>query len=138
MQLITTTRRDYSGLQQEMLRIQQENESAKEEVKEVLQALEELAVNYDQKSQEVDSKNRECESLSEELNQKLCQLNSAQNELQQMKDHSVHQKKRTNEMLTSLLKDLAEIGIVLGGPAGEAKVSDSSLTSIFIDCFYCV
>ncbi|XP_050043791.1 kinesin heavy chain [Dermacentor andersoni] len=120
-ELITTTRRDYSGLQQEMLRIQQENESAKEEVKEVLQALEELAVNYDQKSQEVDSKNRECESLSEELNQKLCQLNSAQNELQQMKDHSVHQKKRTNEMLTSLLKDLAEIGIVLGGPAGEAK-----------------
>ncbi|XP_065301794.1 kinesin heavy chain [Dermacentor albipictus] len=120
-ELITTTRRDYSGLQQEMLRIQQENESAKEEVKEVLQALEELAVNYDQKSQEVDSKNRECESLGEELNQKLCQLNSAQNELQQMKDHSVHQKKRTNEMLTSLLKDLAEIGIVLGGPAGEAK-----------------
>ncbi|KAH6938766.1 hypothetical protein HPB50_012425 [Hyalomma asiaticum] len=120
-ELITTTRRDYSGLQQEMLRIQQENESAKEEVKEVLQALEELAVNYDQKSQEVDAKNRECESLGEELNQKLCQLNSAQNELQQMKDHSVHQKKRTTEMLTSLLKDLAEIGIVLGGPAGEAK-----------------
>ncbi|XP_077514424.1 kinesin heavy chain isoform X4 [Amblyomma americanum] len=120
-ELITTTRRDYSSLQQEMLRIQQENESAKEEVKEVLQALEELAVNYDQKSQEVDAKNRECESLGEELNQKLCQLNSAQNELQQMKDHSVHQKKRTTEMLTSLLKDLAEIGLVLGGPAGDAK-----------------
>uniref|UniRef100_A0A1E1X3M0 Kinesin-like protein n=1 Tax=Amblyomma aureolatum TaxID=187763 RepID=A0A1E1X3M0_9ACAR len=120
-ELISTTRRDYSGLQQEMLRIQQENESAKEEVKEVLQALEELAVNYDQKSQEVDAKNRECESLGEELNQKLCQLNSAQNELQQMKDHSVHQKKRTTEMLTSLLKDLAEIGLVLGGPAGDAK-----------------
>lgn len=120
-ELIATTRRDFSSQQQEMLRIQQENESAKEEVKEVLQALEELAVNYDQKSQEVEAKNRECEALSEELNQKSCQLNSAHNELQQMKDHSVHQKKRTTEMLTSLLKDLAEIGLVLGGGAGDAK-----------------
>lgn len=57
-------------LQQEMNRIQQENESAKEEVKEVLQALEELAVNYDQKSQEVETKNKEYETLTEELTQK--------------------------------------------------------------------
>lgn len=120
-ELITSMRRDYGGQQQEMLRIQQENESAKEEVKEVLQALEELAVNYDQKSQEVDTKNREFETLSEELNQKLSQLNSAQNELQQMKDHSVHQKKRTTEMLTSLLKDLGEIGTVLGGNSADVK-----------------
>lgn len=120
-ELIASTRRDYETLQQEMTRIQQENESAKEEVKEVLQALEELAVNYDQKSQEVDSKNREYENLSEELNQKLCQLNTAQNELQQMRDHSVHQKKRTTEMLTSLLKDLGEIGVVLGGNNADIK-----------------
>ncbi|KFM80206.1 Kinesin heavy chain, partial [Stegodyphus mimosarum] len=65
-ELITSTRRDYELVQQEMSRLQQENESAKEEVKEVLQALEELAVNYDQKSQEVDNKNREYEQLSEE------------------------------------------------------------------------
>lgn len=126
-QLITSMRRDYGGQQQEMLRIQQENESAKEEVKEVLQALEELAVNYDQKSQEVDTKNREFETLSEELNQKLSQLNSAQNELQQMKDHSVHQKKRTTEMLTSLLKDLGEIGTVLGGNSADVKVRTAFL-----------
>lgn len=36
-ELIGSTRRDYESLQQEMNRIQAENESAKEEVKEVLQ-----------------------------------------------------------------------------------------------------
>ena len=36
-ELIGATRRDYESLQQEMNRIQAENESAKEEVKEVLQ-----------------------------------------------------------------------------------------------------
>lgn len=65
--MIASTRRDYELLQQEMIRITQENESAKEEVKEVLQALEELAVNYDQKSQEADTKSKENESLTEEL-----------------------------------------------------------------------
>lgn len=74
-QLITSTRRDYELLQQEMNRITQENESAKEEVKEVLQALEELAVNYDQKSQEVETKNKENETLNEELSTKqVCGL----------------------------------------------------------------
>ncbi len=69
-QLITSTRRDFELLQQEMNRITQENESAKEEVKEVLQALEELAVNYDQKSQEVETKNKENEAITEELSSK--------------------------------------------------------------------
>ncbi|PRD22634.1 UNVERIFIED_CONTAM: Kinesin heavy chain [Trichonephila clavipes] len=122
-ELITSTRKDYEALQQEMNRIQQENESAKEEVKEVLQALEELAVNYDQKSQEVENKNREFESLNEELSQKLSQLNTAQNELQQMKDNTLHQRKRVTEMLTSLLKDLGEVGHVLGNNTVETKFS---------------
>uniref|UniRef100_A0A646QHZ2 Kinesin-like protein n=1 Tax=Hemiscolopendra marginata TaxID=943146 RepID=A0A646QHZ2_9MYRI len=123
-ELIASTRRDYETLQLEMTRIQQENESAKEEVKEVLQALEELAVNYDQKSQEVDSKNKEYESLSDELSQKLSALNTTQSELQQIKDNTNHQKKRVNEMLTNLLKDLGEIGIVLGSNSAEMKSSD--------------
>lgn len=70
-ELIVSTRRDYDGLQQEMARIQLENDSAKDEVKEVLQALEELAMNYDQKSTEVDNKNRENEQLSDDLNKKM-------------------------------------------------------------------
>jgi kinesin family protein 5 len=124
-ELIASTRRDYEMLQQEMNRIQQENESAKEEVKEVLQALEELAVNYDQKSQEVETKNKEYETLTEELTQKQTDLNSTSSELQQLKDMSSHQRKRINEMLTNLLKDLGEIGVAIGGD-GDMKVSTDS------------
>uniref|UniRef100_A0A1B6E6U1 Kinesin heavy chain n=1 Tax=Clastoptera arizonana TaxID=38151 RepID=A0A1B6E6U1_9HEMI len=125
-ELITSTRRDYELLQQEMNRITQENESAKEEVKEVLQALEELAVNYDQKSQEVETKNKENENLTEELMQKQSSLNSTSSELQQLKDMSTHQRRRITEMLTNLLKDLAEIGIAIGGDSEFKLTSDSN------------
>ena len=129
-ELISSSRRDYELLQQEMNRIQQEKESAKEEVKEVLQALEELAVNYDQKSQEVETRNREFETLSEDLNTKLSALNSSQSELQQMREQSLHQRKHLNEMLTNLMKDLGEVGIILGANAssviGELKVAGDS------------
>ncbi|XP_063975776.1 kinesin heavy chain isoform X3 [Diachasmimorpha longicaudata] len=114
-ELIASARRDYEQLQQEMSTINQETESAKEEVKEVLQALEELAVNYDQKSQEVEIKNKEHEALTEELLAKQTALNSTISELQQLRDMSTHQRKRTAEMLTNLLKDLGEIGVTIGG-----------------------
>lgn len=109
-ELIANGRRDFENLQADMTRIQQENESSKEEVKEVLQALEELAVNYDQKSQEIETKNKDIETISEELQQKQTLLATTTSELQQLKDMSSHQKKRINEMLTNLLRDLNEVG----------------------------
>lgn len=112
-ELIANARREYETLQSEMTRIQQENESAKEEVKEVLQALEELAVNYDQKSQEIETKNKDIDSLNDELQQKQGLLNTTSSELQQLKDMSAHQKKRINEMLSNLLRDLSEVGQAL-------------------------
>ncbi|XP_065200070.1 kinesin heavy chain isoform X2 [Planococcus citri] len=125
-ELIASTRRDYELLQQEMNRITQENESAKEEVKEVLQALEELAVNYDQKSQEVETKNKENETLAEELSTKQSALNTTTSELQQLKDMSTHQKRRIAEMLTHLLKDLAEIGVTFGTDSDLKLVTDGN------------
>ncbi|KAK7457743.1 hypothetical protein BaRGS_00039204 [Batillaria attramentaria] len=119
--LIAQSRRDYETVQAEMSRIQQDNESAKEEVKEVLQALEELAMNYDQKSQEVDNKNQDIETLSEELSQKMTKLNGLQAELEQLRDTSLHQKKRVADMMVSLLKDLGDIGGIIGGSAAENK-----------------
>uniref|UniRef100_A0A671PT89 Kinesin-like protein n=1 Tax=Sinocyclocheilus anshuiensis TaxID=1608454 RepID=A0A671PT89_9TELE len=113
-ELLASTRRDHDNLRAELTRLQMENEASKEEVKEVLQALEELAVNYDQKSQEVEDKTKEFESLSEELNQKSSVLASIDSELQKLKERTNHQKKRVTEMMSSLLKDLAEIGIAIG------------------------
>ncbi|XP_023660645.1 kinesin-1 heavy chain [Paramormyrops kingsleyae] len=113
-ELLASTRRDHDNLQAELNRLQAENEASKEEVKEVLQALEELAVNYDQKSQEVEDKTKEFEMLSEELNQKSSILSSIDSELQKLKEMTNHQKKRVTEMMASLLKDLAEIGIAVG------------------------
>ncbi|XP_045550354.1 kinesin-1 heavy chain isoform X3 [Salmo salar] len=113
-ELLVSSRRDHDNLQSELNRLQAENEASKDEVKEVLQALEELAVNYDQKSQEVEQKTTEFEMLSEELNQKSTVLTSIDSELQKVKDLTNHQKKRTSEMMSSLLKDLAEIGIAVG------------------------
>ncbi|KAG7487476.1 hypothetical protein MATL_G00023940 [Megalops atlanticus] len=113
-ELLASSRRDHDNLQAELNRLQMENEASKDEVKEVLQALEELAVNYDQKSQEVEDKTREFELLSEELNQKSSVLASIDSELQKLKEMTNHQKKRVTEMMSSLLKDLAEIGIAVG------------------------
>uniref|UniRef100_A0A3P8W6B1 Kinesin heavy chain n=1 Tax=Cynoglossus semilaevis TaxID=244447 RepID=A0A3P8W6B1_CYNSE len=113
-ELLTSSRRDHDNLQTELNRLLSENEASKEEVKEVLQALEELAVNYDQKSQEVEDKTKEFEALSEELNRKSSSLASIDSELQKLKEMTNHQKKRVNEMMSSLLKDLAEIGIAVG------------------------
>ena len=48
-------------------------------------------------------------------------MNNLQAEVQQLKDNSVHSKKRVFEMMMSLLKDLGDIGSVVGGNASEFK-----------------
>ncbi|XP_063174448.1 kinesin heavy chain [Candoia aspera] len=113
-ELLASTRRDYEKIQEELTRLQIENEAAKEEVKEVLQALEELAVNYDQKSQEVEDKMRANEQLADELALKTSALSTTQRELGQLQELSNHQKKRATEILNLLLKDLGEIGGIIG------------------------
>uniref|UniRef100_A0A8C6NES9 Kinesin-like protein n=1 Tax=Melopsittacus undulatus TaxID=13146 RepID=A0A8C6NES9_MELUD len=113
-ELLASTRRDYEKIQEELTRLQIENEAAKDEVKEVLQALEELAVNYDQKSQEVEDKTRANEQLADELAQKSSALTVTQRELGQLQELSNHQKKRATEILNLLLKDLGEIGGIIG------------------------
>ena len=142
-ELISATRRDYESLTKEMAKIQAENESAKEEVKEVLQALEELAVNYDQKSQEAETKSREYNTISDELSQKQSQLNSAQSELQSCRESQQNQRKRTIEMLRSLLTDLGEVGTVIAKnqdlkkpePNNEGKVSSTLFTYLVLKLF---
>ncbi|XP_030643398.1 kinesin heavy chain-like [Chanos chanos] len=114
MQLLASTRRDYGRIEEELSRLQLENEAAKEEVKELLQALKELAISYDQKSQEVEERGRNNEQLSEELMQKSAALACVERELAQLQELSSHHKKRAAEILSLLLRDLSEIGSIIG------------------------
>ncbi|XP_041924804.1 kinesin-1 heavy chain [Alosa sapidissima] len=137
-ELLASSRRDHESMHVELSRLQQENEASKEEVKEVLQALEELAVNYDQKSQEVEDKSRDYDSLSEELSQKASVLASLDAELQKLKEMTNHQRKRVAEMMSSLLKDLAEIGVTVGSndvkqPEGSGVIDEEfTVARLFI------
>ncbi|RVE75074.1 hypothetical protein OJAV_G00013180 [Oryzias javanicus] len=123
-ELLASTRRDYEKIQEELCRLQTENELAKEEVKEVLQALEELAVNYDQKSQKVEEQEQANLQLSEELQHKTALLSAVQRELGQMQELNGLQRKRAVEVLNLLLRDLSDIGAIIG--SSDAKFAASS------------
>uniref|UniRef100_A0A8D3BNY2 Kinesin-like protein n=1 Tax=Scophthalmus maximus TaxID=52904 RepID=A0A8D3BNY2_SCOMX len=113
-ELLASTRRDYDKIQEELCRLQTENQLAKEEVKEVLQALEELAVNYDQKSQEVQEHYQTNLQLTEQLQQKTALLSEVQMELGQLQELNGLQRKRAAEVLNLLLRDLSDIGAIIG------------------------
>ncbi|XP_034465701.1 kinesin heavy chain-like [Hippoglossus hippoglossus] len=123
-ELLASTRRDYEKIQEELCRLQAENELAKEEVKEVLQALEELAVNYDQKSQEVEERDQTNMLLAEELQQKTVLLSAVQRELGQLQELNGLQRKRAAEVLNLLLRDLSDIGAIIG--TSDAKSSETN------------
>ncbi|XP_030200051.1 kinesin heavy chain [Gadus morhua] len=126
-EMLASSRRDYQRLQEELSRLQRENDSAKEEVKEVLQALEELAVNYDHKSQSVENMNRNAVQLNEELSQKTNDLQGVQRDLTTLQEMSSHHKKRSAEILNLLLRDLSDIGSVLGTSDLKAMTESSGV-----------
>ena len=52
-------------------------------------------------------------------------LNSLQSELDSLKDSSLHQRRRITDMMMSLLRDLSDIGTIVGGDSAETKVGYS-------------
>ncbi len=95
--------------------LESDSDAQKEEVKEVLKALEELAINFDQKQQEAETKSKENETLTIELDKKLTNLKSIEDELETLKEVAQNQRKRILDMMITLLKDLGEIGNIVGG-----------------------
>uniref|UniRef100_A0A669DY60 Kinesin-like protein n=1 Tax=Oreochromis niloticus TaxID=8128 RepID=A0A669DY60_ORENI len=125
-ELLASTRRDYDKIQEELCRLQTENELAKEEVKEVLQALEELAVNYDQKSQEVEERNQANAQLTEKLQHK-----TVSRDVSQLQELNGLQRKRAAEVLNLLLRDLSDIGAIIGTSDVKTAGNGSALEEEF-------
>ena len=78
------------------------------------------------------TKSREYNTVSDELSQQQSKLHAAQTELNGLREAQLNQKKRTSEMLRSLLSDLGEVGTVIaknqdlkiGEPNNEGKVEE--------------
>lgn len=121
-ELINQLRKENDDLQSRIGTLEADNESQKDEVKEVLRALEELAMNFDQKQQEAENKSKENVTLTQELDKKLNNLKAIEDELENCKEVAQNQRKRILDMMVTLLKDLGEIGVIVGGTvANEFK-----------------
>ncbi|XP_030210630.1 kinesin heavy chain [Gadus morhua] len=132
-ELLASTRRDYDKIQEELDRLQTENQLAKEEVKEVLQALEELAVNYDQKGQLVEERQEANTHLARELQEKTDMACVLQRELCEVQEQGALQRRRAAELICLLLRELGDLGSLMGtselktpAPAWEVKGQGSS------------
>uniref|UniRef100_A0A8C4NDF3 Kinesin-like protein n=1 Tax=Eptatretus burgeri TaxID=7764 RepID=A0A8C4NDF3_EPTBU len=125
-ELNASMRVDYEQLQENLNRLQEENEGAKDEVKEVLQALEELAINYDQKSQEAEERSRHGQALAEKMERQSAHLQSLENELTKLQDVMAFQQKKVGEMMSLLLRELAEIETNFG--SREIKIPPDGMS----------
>uniref|UniRef100_A0A493TQW3 Kinesin-like protein n=2 Tax=Anas platyrhynchos TaxID=8839 RepID=A0A493TQW3_ANAPP len=94
---------------------------------------EEIAKLYkqlDDKDEEINQQSQLVEKLKTQmLDQEEVTLASIDAELQKLKEMTNHQKKRATEMMASLLKDLAEIGIAVGNndvkqPEGTGMIDE--------------
>nr|CAH8851533.1 unnamed protein product [Trichobilharzia regenti] len=106
-------------------------QSRKDEAKEVLQALEELAMNYDQKAQEINAKAKELEETQETLLLQTSLMHGKDCELSQLKDAHENQKKKYAEMMSSLLKDLIDVGECLNDRITKPSVGSERLDEEF-------
>lgn len=122
-EIINQIKKENDDLQSRISALEIENEGQKDEVKEVLKALEELAMNFDQKNHEAESRSKENETLSLELDKKVAILKNTMDELELLKETMSNQRKRILDMMITLLKDMGEIGVIIGGSvASDFKV----------------
>lgn len=111
-ELVASLKVDQDTSTNEITRLSEENDISKAEVNEVLKALEELAVNYDQKVNLLETSDAKLEDLANDLSGRQQALTRLQSELATVTDFSDGYKRRASEMLTGLVKDIADMGLV--------------------------
>lgn len=90
-------------------------------------------MNYDQKAQEVLLKTKELEEAQEALSKQSRLMHSKDGELTQFKDTYTNQKKKYTEMMSSLLKDLIDVGECM---SDQLTVCLRFLVVLF--CLWCI
>ncbi|XP_076808076.1 kinesin heavy chain-like isoform X2 [Clavelina lepadiformis] len=138
-EVIAQSRADYEAVQEDMTRLSAESEASKEEVQDVLQALEELALNYDRKVQVAEDKSKELNQVSEDLLQKTKNVSALETEVSHLKEVNGLHKRRVGDMMSSMLKDLGEIGAAIGNhdqpipdSVGEKFDEEITMTRLYV------
>merc|ERR1739838_404004 len=138
-ELLAQRRTDHETVQEEVTRLQTDNEAAKEEVQDVLQALEELALNYDRKVQIAEDKSKELTQINEELSANKKTLGTLKSENSHLKEMNDINKRRVSDMMTNVLKDIGEIGSIVGNneqqipeTIGEKFDEEITMTRLYV------
>merc|ERR1712168_98128 len=111
--LVSTMRGDGDKQSGEFQTLHSELQESKEEVSELMRALEDLALNYDQKADALQASYTEREKIEQELAPKDELTVNLMNEIELLKEEKTEIQARTTETMSSLLRDLTDMGIAV-------------------------
>jgi len=111
--LVSTMRGDGDKQSGEFQTLHSELQESKEEVSELMRALEDLALNYDQKADALQASYTEREKIEQELARKDELTVNLMNEIELLKEEKTEIQARTTETMSSLLRDLTDMGIAV-------------------------
>merc|ERR1712142_1411250 len=134
--LVSTMRGDGDKQSGEFQTLHQELQESKEEVSELMRALEDLALNYDQKADALQASYTEREKIEQELARKDELTVNLVNEIELLKEEKSEIQARTTETMSSLLRDLTDMGIAVNpdvSTSSESQISGSQSKSKDLD-----
>merc|ERR1711953_1182423 len=132
--LVSTMRGDGDKQSGEFQTLHSELQESKEEVSELMRALEDLALNCDQKADALQASYTEREKIEQELAKKDELTVNLMNEIELIKEEKSEIQARTTETMSSLLRDLTDMGVAVnpdGTSAQEANSQKSKVVSLF-------
>lgn len=135
--IITSMGRSDDRYSSEFQQLSQELQNSKEEVSDLMRALEDLAVSYEQKAEALGEAAREREAMEEEVRRKDEHNINLVSELELLKEQNQEIQTRTTETMSSLLRDLSDMGMAVNPEAGadlspkksEGQASESEFTA---------